>query len=328
MKTLKSFYLWAKEFFIPCRLRKRYWEDRPFLIIGHRGSPHKEPENTIESLESALKEGANALEIDLCLTKDEEIILWHDWNPNDMSSLLRENGFEPIVKYKPLFPAMFSEYRKTINEFTLDESRKYFGYLDKDSGEQTKNKIPTLHDFFEWSIHKENLLFVFLDLKIPENRHQLASVLLNKLKGMTDEYDPSFEIIIETNLVKLHKDLRKNFPKFNFCLDIEPPGGFIFFPRMYSAVKTAIKNENKFAVAIKPRQITIGSWITHRRIINYDVKRRARYNKKNPEKRMEYLCACTINDAKEMECLIKLGIDGIQTDNPGLLKETVDRMGR
>lgn len=275
-----------------------------------------------------MKDGANALEFDLCLTKDEEIIIWHDWNPNDISALLRANGFEPDVKYKPLFPAMFSEFRKTIDEFTLEESRKYFSYADKNSDEPSESKIPTLRDFFIWSKDKSNLLYVFLDLKIPAVKADLVEIFMNKLEELLNEFKPPYKIVIETEHKEIQKKLRKDYPDYSFSLDIAPPLGFIFLPRLHSAVKAAIKNGNNFAVAIKPRQITVGSWITHRRIINYDVRRRARFNKKHPDKKIEYLIGCTINKASEMECLIKLGIGGIQTDYPGLLKQVAEQMGR
>ena len=35
-----------------------------FWVIGHRGSPEREVENTIESFERALVDGANGLELD------------------------------------------------------------------------------------------------------------------------------------------------------------------------------------------------------------------------------------------------------------------------
>ncbi len=309
-------------------MRKRYWEDKPFLICGHRGSPGKFPENTIESFDEAIKDGANALEFDLSIMKDNEIIIWHDWNPNDLNALLRENGFEPDVKYKPVFPAMFSESRKAVNEFTLEECRKYFSYADKQTGEKTNIKIPTLRDFLEWSKDKQALLYIFLDLKIPAAKADLVETFINLLQELLVEFKPSYKIIIETDHKEILKKLLKENSVYSPCLDIEPPGGFIFLPRLYSAVNAAIKNKNNFALAIKPRQITIGSWITHRRIINYDVRKRARFNRRHSDKKIEYLIGCTINKEPEMECLIKLGIGGIQTDYPKLLKEVAERMGR
>src|ERR1041384_2142466 len=50
-----------------------------FLVIGHRGSAGYEVENTIPSMIRAMDlDSANALEIDLCMTADGAILLWHD----------------------------------------------------------------------------------------------------------------------------------------------------------------------------------------------------------------------------------------------------------
>lgn len=49
-----------------------------FLIFGHRGSPARFPENTIESFEETLRAGADGFETDLRLLSDDEAVLFHD----------------------------------------------------------------------------------------------------------------------------------------------------------------------------------------------------------------------------------------------------------
>ena len=50
---------------------------RPF-VIAHRGTPRREPENTLRSFAHALELGADFLETDLRFTRDGEIVLIHD----------------------------------------------------------------------------------------------------------------------------------------------------------------------------------------------------------------------------------------------------------
>lgn len=50
----------------------------PFLILGHRGSPKRFRENTIESFEEALRAGADGFETDLRLLSDGVPVLYHD----------------------------------------------------------------------------------------------------------------------------------------------------------------------------------------------------------------------------------------------------------
>ncbi len=61
------------------------------LIIGHRGNPAEYPDNTIPSILSAIKCGADAVEVDVHLTEDGELVVFHD------DSLVRLTGkFTPI----------------------------------------------------------------------------------------------------------------------------------------------------------------------------------------------------------------------------------------
>lgn len=49
-----------------------------FLILGHRGSPKRFPENTLASFEEALRAGADGFETDLRLLLDRTAVLFHD----------------------------------------------------------------------------------------------------------------------------------------------------------------------------------------------------------------------------------------------------------
>ena len=112
-RRLAKYRVWFRELFRFCPISKlKVDRENLFLVCGHRGSPVNEPENTIPSFERALREGVNSLETDLCVTKEKEVILWHDWNPDELVALIREKGIEPEVAYKPDFPALFQRTKK------------------------------------------------------------------------------------------------------------------------------------------------------------------------------------------------------------------------
>ena len=48
------------------------------LIIGHRGAPSIKHENTIASFQAALNHNVDGLEFDIRLSKDKQIIIFHD----------------------------------------------------------------------------------------------------------------------------------------------------------------------------------------------------------------------------------------------------------
>ncbi len=55
-----------------------FFRSGPTRVVGHRGSPTKAAENTIESFDRAEAEGADAVEFDVRLTFDGEAVVHHD----------------------------------------------------------------------------------------------------------------------------------------------------------------------------------------------------------------------------------------------------------
>ena len=55
-------------------------EPLPFHVEGHRGARGLKPENTLPAIESALDIGVSTLELDLHLTADNQVVVWHDTN--------------------------------------------------------------------------------------------------------------------------------------------------------------------------------------------------------------------------------------------------------
>jgi glycerophosphoryl diester phosphodiesterase len=51
---------------------------RNVIAVAHRGAPYHHPENTIDSLRTALDLGADAVETDVRLTRDGVPVLLHD----------------------------------------------------------------------------------------------------------------------------------------------------------------------------------------------------------------------------------------------------------
>lgn len=53
-------------------------EDPKVEIVGHRGASHEAPENTLSSVKLSWQENADATEIDVYLTADNRVVLFHD----------------------------------------------------------------------------------------------------------------------------------------------------------------------------------------------------------------------------------------------------------
>ena len=57
------------------------------LIFGHRGAPSIKTENTLASFEAALSCNVDGIELDIQLTSDEKIIVYHDSEISDTNNL-------------------------------------------------------------------------------------------------------------------------------------------------------------------------------------------------------------------------------------------------
>lgn len=83
--------------------------ERKYLVLGHRGAPLKEKENTIASFKRAIRDGADGVELDVRATKDNELVVSHD---NSLMRVYGENilvessAYSEIKKRVPLIPTL------------------------------------------------------------------------------------------------------------------------------------------------------------------------------------------------------------------------------
>ncbi len=68
------------------------------LVAAHRGSSGTAPENTISSIEEALKIGAEFIEIDVQLTKDKYPVVYHDFIIQALKKPINELNYDEIRK--------------------------------------------------------------------------------------------------------------------------------------------------------------------------------------------------------------------------------------
>ena len=150
-------------------------KSRPnFHVIGHHGAPNLVPENTLPSFRTALSLGANALEADVCLTRDNVLVLFHDRDPDDSIALIRQAGGEGLT-YIPSVPAVGSEWRRPVEQLTLSELRAHYGYQVFGGSELPGVEIPTLEQFLDLARSEPALTAVYLDFKLlPE---QLGAIV-------------------------------------------------------------------------------------------------------------------------------------------------------
>lgn len=114
------------------------------VIIAHRGSHLKFPENTLAAYEEAIKEGADYVEIDLRTTKDGHLVIMHD------ESATRMTGKKGLIK-----DLNYSEIRDLKIKSTNKEDTTTYRIPDfKSVLNLCKGKINIYLDFKEADVEK------------------------------------------------------------------------------------------------------------------------------------------------------------------------------
>lgn len=154
--------------------------------------------------------------------------------------------------------------------------------------ELEKYKIPTFDSLAKWTTeHNINIAIELKDL----GNNKLNTILADKVVDIISKYN----IIEKSYIISFNKDLIK-YTKESYPFITTS----IIFPFSF-------KNAFQLCDIYKSDHL----WMHHKRINKYIVEKARQYHRK--------IYAWTVNDISHMERLSKLGVDGIVTDNPGVL---------
>jgi glycerophosphoryl diester phosphodiesterase len=146
------------------------------LIIGHRGSAAAAPENTIAAFKRALRDGADGLEFDVRLARDEVPVVIHD------ATLQRT-----------------AHIRGAVSDFTGQQlgeievgswfNRRHPAAANRAFEQET---IPSLQQLFEMLVQREALLY--LELKTEERQ---ANALAGSVVALIKAFGFVNRVIVE-----------------------------------------------------------------------------------------------------------------------------------
>ena len=311
-------------------------QKQPFLIIGHAGAPLFEPENTLEGCERAIIDGANALEVDLCWTKDKEIVLWHDWNPDHILSLAKQSGLQGF-RYRPLNPLIGSPHRRPIDELRLEIFRKHYGYTENKLkthallgvASKAPYQIPTFRQFATWLSSTNEVLFVFLDVKVPRDNIDQVPSFVDELVSIVNEYSINGRVTFFSPHLDVLDEAQQRVEEKHYELNVgcdrelSPCPILLSKPQNYPVVSEAGRRGALWASIGRPnKQVLIGGWKSYERVIKYNIGLQSYF----PE---VSLIACNVNDEEEQLWLIEQGVSGILCDDVrGLCAIITERKGK
>lgn len=158
------------------------------LVWAHRGASGYAPENTLAAFQKAVDLGADGVELDIQLTKDDQIVVIHD---------------EKIDRT--------SDGKGWVKDYTLEELRA-FNY-NRTKPEYKHADIPTMREVFE--LLKPTELFINIEIKtgvVFYEKIEEKILALTKEMGMEDRVCySSFNHYTVTRIHELKPDAEVGF---------------------------------------------------------------------------------------------------------------------
>lgn len=267
-----------------------------FYKEGHRGTRGHMPENTIPSMTKALELGATFIEVDIYITKDNQVLIAHDPYVNvnhsyyeDGSEIAKEDAkkyvwhqmnYADIRKFdvgsKP-FPAypqqqkiktympLLGELIDSVEQFTTRTKRPKAIY-------NIEIKTSPKYDSLGYNAAPEKMMKLVMDVvksKNIGNRYYIQSFDFRPLQVVHEKY-PGTTIGFLTDAKNMSLD--DNLKKLGFTPDIYSPH--------YKMVTAGM------VAACKDKKMKLVPW--------------------------------TVNTVEEIRTLVQLGVNGIITDYPDL----------
>lgn len=161
-----------------------YWTQNPhnIYVAAHRGWPAKYPENTMESFRAAEAIGVDQLELDVRITKDNELVIIHD------ATVDRTTNGTGLVR------------EKTLAELKALDAGSFKGE------EFAGCRIPTFIEFMDFiKDHPTMTLDVELKEYPIDGRDAIAYDVCDRVLKIIDDYGFTDRVVLNTWNGKLHE---------------------------------------------------------------------------------------------------------------------------
>jgi glycerophosphoryl diester phosphodiesterase len=253
-------------------------------VQGHRGARGLRPENTIPAFDYALKLGVDVLELDLGVSKDEKLVIYHDQRINPV-----------ICSGSPAVP-VYSLTSKKLSQIDCGSRR------NPRFPEQVLTPgatIPTLDDFFEWMKHHP-------DRAARKVRFNIETKIEEAHPELAPPPDRFARLVVET--LRRHEMVARTvLQSFDFRTLVEARK---LEPRLETAILLEDRpSEDMVLIAqrigaqmISPQH----EWLTEKDVRQIHAARLK-------------VIPWTVNAMADFERLKAIGVDGIITDYPDRL---------
>jgi len=288
--------------------------------VGHRGAARVAPENTLESFRRALDLGADAIETDICVTKDGIFLLWHDADPSETVALVRASGRE-LLAFTPDVPTLVSKHRRPIRDLDYAEFAAHYGYRRRKGGladlegDDAPPEVPavTLQQFLEWIPTEPRLALVCLDVKLTSRQTEEARRLFRQVAAAAASWREGGSPIPELRFLTPDEDVLA-------ALRLEAADGGPQDHRLVVDADFELTGVIDTSRNLRMRHLSMGLGQRLWPGFSDEVMEVLRARDSGL---FDSLIVWTISEPDRLRELVAAGVDGILTDDPPLLRMIV-----
>ncbi len=267
-----------------------------FDVEGHRGCRGIMPENTIPAMLKALDIGVTTLELDVVITRDKQVMVSHEPFYNHELTT-RADGTFINAKDERKFNIYEMEYAETVQFDVGSKTHPRFPLQAK--LRVAKPRLSDLIDSVESYVRKNALPLPYFNIEtksLPATDHLYhppPGEFVNELMKVIIDKKLSNRVIIQSFDFRTLQVLHRDYPHIKTAVLISALDN--------RDLKTQVQNLGFTPTIYSPEHVLVNELLV-----------------KNCKAMQLKLVPWTVNEMERIIYLIKIGVDGIITDFPGL----------
>jgi glycerophosphoryl diester phosphodiesterase len=290
------------------------------MIIGHRGAAGLFPENTLAGFKKAMDIGVDAIEMDVCLTSDNEAVIYHDSRLNQ--AITRDPNGEWIKERRLIKTLTLSE----VQSYDVGKLNRSDGYAKKypDQKPEDGQSIPTLQEVIQLVKKTNDKTHLFIELKYSPLKPE-------ETKSSEEISNVVAKIIKDENFKERVTVISFDWKTLNYFKGLMPevPAGYVTIAKKdFNTIQKKKTGASPWMAGIDiddfdsiPKAIKSAGgtyWITnYKHVIGHRKKLTSKMIEEAHSEGLKVV-VWTPDSKSDMKKLIKLGVDGITTNRPDI----------
>jgi glycerophosphoryl diester phosphodiesterase len=268
---------------------------RPFHVIAHRGASAYAPENTLAAFRRAVELGADEVEVDVQLSADDQIVLFHD------RRLEKKTNLSGLVRDHPIGTLRRAEIGSWFDKTHPDVEERFAG-----------TRLNTLTELFE-----ELGASVYYHIEIKSMEPQLPALVLDEVArhGLQERVEASSFYLPQLRLLRgQNPDIRityliRRMDQLSRLARRNPKIAYLP-PRELQKHWIRLAERHVFQQVALPLAEIDSQVIAFARALGLSIR------------------AWRVETEADMEAALEIGIDGMTTDWPDRALRRLEELGR